>query len=95
MSHEYRRIFVPYTVSFDDHDVVETRETVRMRTKQTEVNTTNATDDAVVNALINDGGGWQVVAAVPVIKSRSHKTDRQEVAMTYTWTAGVDVILFK
>ena len=95
MSHEYRRIFVSYSESFDDHDLVNTDPKRLMRTKQTNIDTANATADATVNALVNDGGGWTVVAAIPVIKTRSHKTDRQESALAYTWTAGVDVILFK
>jgi len=94
MAHFYQRIFVSYDVTFDNHDNIHTLPRQSMTTKITSIDTVNATGDAAVNDLTQNHG-WEVVAAVPVIKTINHKPDRQEVAIPYTYTAGVDVILFK
>jgi len=94
MATHFRRERIDYAVSFDDHDVVETRETVRARTKVTEITTTNAARDTAISNLIDDDG-WVVGGVIPIIETRSHKTDRQEVMMAYTYVSGCEVILYK
>ena len=94
MATHFKRVYIPYAVTFNDHDLVDTDPKRLMRTKQTDLNTTNASQDTAISDLV-ENNDWVVVAAIPVVKTRSHKTDRQESALAYTWTAGVEVILSK
>ena len=94
MATHFRRERIDFNVSFDHGNDVHAHEREATRIRATTITTTEAARDNAISDLIDDDG-WLVAGVVPIIVTRNHKPDRQEVQIPYTYTAGMEVILYK